>query len=763
MLTADWPASGPSPAIEDKMNSASCYSSIRLAQASAVAACLAGFSAGPALAADDTDSRASAIVRQMSLEEKLSLLKGSMPMMMRKRSGDVVIGAGYVPGIPRLGIPPLRETDAGLGVGNLLNMRKDDVATAMPSALSLAATWSLEDAFKAGALIGSEARAKRFNVMLAGGVNLVREPRNGRAFEYFSEDPLLSGLMGGEHIRGVQSNRIVSTVKHFALNDQETGRNVLDVKIGEAEARESDLLAFQIAIERGQPGSVMTAYNKVKGDYASESDWLLTTVLKKDWAYPGWVMSDWGNVHSTVKAANAGLDQQSGAEIDKQPYFGEPLKAAVAAGEVRPERIDDMAHRIVRSLIAQGVIGRPDDPARAIDFEAHAAIAQKSAERGMVLLKNDGAILPLGKDVRSILVIGGHADIGVLSGAGSTQVRPVGGPALEERLTTKSPAAVFARRTYMPSPPLAALKKQLPHADIQYLDGKDKAAAVVAARAAERVIVFAEQWRTEAEDVPALSLDEGQDALVDAVAAANPRTIVVLQTGGAVLMPWVAKPAAIVEAWYPGQRGGDAIAAILTGAAAPAGRLPISFPASLDQLARPRLDGLAEMQKAGSATYGLAANVAPFTVDYDIEGANIGYKWHTLQKTRPLFPFGFGLTYTDFNLSGLKLSGGRTITASVRVTNVGSREGVAVPQFYAAIPVRGKLVQRLIGWQRITLAPGQSAIATITADPRLLASFDTTEARWRISGGRIDVRAAQHADDPGIAAAATVTANTLKP
>ncbi|XHS00545.1 glycosyl hydrolase [Sphingomonas sp. DBB INV C78] len=729
---------------------------------------LAGAIAGPASAkagpANEADVRAAALVDRMTTDEKLSLVKGSMPMLMRKRPADAVIGAGYVPGIARLGIPPIRETDASLGVSNMLNGRKDDVATAMPSALSLASTWSPEAAYQAGQLIGGEARAKRFNVMLAGGVNLVREPRNGRAFEYFSEDPLLSGVMGGEHIRGVQSNRIVSTVKHFAVNDQETGRNVLNVRISEAAARESDLLAFQLAIERGRPGSVMTAYNKVNGDYASENDWLLNKVLKVDWAFPGWVMSDWGNVHSTVKAANAGLDQQSGAEIDKQPYFGEPLKAAVAAGEVSQQRIDDMARRIIRSLLAEGVIDRPDDPARPIDFEQNATIARKSAEAGIVLLKNDRGLLPLADTRQSILVIGGRADIGVLSGAGSTQVRPVGGPALEERLTTKSLAAVFARRTYMPSPPLAALRKMLPQADISFLDGKDIALATKAARGADIVILFAEQWRTEAEDVPALSLDAGQDALVEAVASANPRTVVVLQTGGAVLMPWVEKPGAIVEAWFPGQRGGEAIASVLTGAVAPAGRLPISFPASLDQLARPELDGLRQAQTAtGQSTYGLASNVEPFDVDYDVEGASIGYKWHALRGTRPLFPFGYGLTYTSFSYSDFRVSGGSTVKASLRVTNTGRRPGVVVPQFYAFVPVRGEIVQRLIGWQRIELDPGQSATAEIVADPRLLATFDAEQGQWQVPGGSVTIKAADNAMADGPTRRVRLKATRLRP
>jgi len=250
----------------------------------ATAACLVA-SALPAQTPIDPDARATALVHAMTLDEKLQLVRSSMPIMMRNRPSDAIIAAGYVAGLPRLGIPPLRETDASLGVSNMLNMRRNDEATALPSGLAMAASFDPELVYRAGAMIGSEARAKGFNVMLAGGVNLVREPRGGRAFEYAGEDPLLAGTIAGEQIRGVQSNGIVSTVKHFALNDQETGRNVLNVRIGEAAARESDLLAFELAIERGQPGSVMTAYNKVNGDYASENKWLLTDVLRHDGAF----------------------------------------------------------------------------------------------------------------------------------------------------------------------------------------------------------------------------------------------------------------------------------------------------------------------------------------------------------------------------------------------------------------------------------------------------------------------------------------------
>ncbi|HEX8555601.1 MAG TPA: glycoside hydrolase family 3 N-terminal domain-containing protein, partial [Sphingomonas sp.] len=270
-----------------------------------------------AATASKARARADALVARMTLDEKIALVHGLFPPFAAgKTNNELIPSAGHIDGIPRLGVPVVRESDASLGVANQVEQRVGDVATALPSSLATAASFDPTIARAGGVMIGAEARAKRFNVLLAGGVNLTRDPWNGRNFEYLGEDPLLSGVLAGEHIAGVQSNRIVSTVKHFALNAQETGRMVLDARIDEAAFRMSDLLAFQIAIERGRPGSVMCAYNKVGGDWACENDFLLNTVLKGDWAYPGWVMSDWGGVHSTVKAARAGLDQQSGQELD---------------------------------------------------------------------------------------------------------------------------------------------------------------------------------------------------------------------------------------------------------------------------------------------------------------------------------------------------------------------------------------------------------------------------------------------------------------
>ncbi|HEY0271125.1 MAG TPA: glycoside hydrolase family 3 C-terminal domain-containing protein [Sphingomonas sp.] len=695
--------------------------------------------------------RAAALVARMTQAEKLQMVHGwwyppsgiASPGM----PADFIPSAGQIDGIPRLGIPPLRETDASLGVANQINERKDDTATALPAALATAASFDPEVARAGGAMIGAEARAKRFNVLLAGGVNLTRDPWGGRDFEYMGEDPLLAGTMAGAAIAGVQSNHIVSTVKHFVLNAQETGRFVLDARLGEAALRESDLLAFRIAIDTGKPGSVMCAYNRVNGDYACENRHNLTDILKTEWRYPGWVMSDWGATHSTGKAALAGLDQQSGQQLDTQVFFGAPLADAVKAGRVPQARLDDMVTRILTGMISTGLI---DDPTPAtvqpIDYAAHAAVAERAAREGIVLLRNEGNLLPVAASAKHIVLIGGHADVGVLSGGGSSQVRSVGGVPVEIPLTGGE-AASFARMTWHNSSPLKALQAALPGAEIRYVDGGDPAAAAKAAATADLAIVFAWQWRTESEDVETLALPGGQDALIDAVAAANPRTAVLLETGGPVLMPWLDRVPAVIEAWYPGQRGGEAIAAVLTGAENPSGRLPITFPAAAAQAPRPTPIGL-DLLHARDAAGDPKAPLPPFPVDYP-EGANVGYRWYQKTGATPLFAFGHGLSYTGFRYAGLKVSGAR---ASFTVTNTGTRAGSDVPQVYvSAADENGVTTRRLAGWARVTLAPGETKAVSVTLDPRIAARWDADGHRWSVPRTPLPLMVGRSAIDPVLA------------
>jgi len=722
---------------------------------------------GPRMSAADARARADRIVARMTQAEKVALVHGLFPPMAKgKTRAELIPSAGHIDGVARLGVPVVRESDASLGVANQIEQRRGDVATALPSSLATAATFSPDIARAGGAMIGAEARAKRFNVLLAGGVNLTRDPWNGRNFEYLGEDPLLAGTLAGEHIAGVQSNNIVSTVKHLAINSQETGRMVADARIDEGALRMSDLLAFQIAVERGRPGSVMCAYNKVNGDWACENRFLMTDVLKRDWNYPGWVMSDWGAVHSTAKAANAGLDQESGQELDAQVFFDAPLKAALDRGEVSGARLDDMVSRYLTGLILTGAYDDPV-PTRAgrIDYAAHAAVAQTAIEAGIVLLKNEGGLLPLAAGARRVVLIGGHADVGVLSGGGSSQVRSVGGAPVEVPLTTGA-AMSFARVTYHASSPLRALKAAMPNARVTYVDGRDPAAAAAAAQNADLAVVFATQWTTEAQDAPDLKLPDDQDALIAAVAAAQPRTVAVLETGGPVLMPWLGQVPAVVQAWYPGQRGGEAIANVLTGRVNPSGRLPITFPAAPEQAPRPApvgLDRLNSLEAQAAADPARASTyVLPsFPIEYR-EGADVGYRWYERTRARPMFPFGHGLSYTSFAHREPVATGGDALTVGVEVENTGTRAGADVVQVYAAREGSGQPM-RLVGFQRVELKPGEKRRVTIKAEPRVLADWDQSLPGWRVRGGRYRVAVARDAADRSTMLDARLNERTMKP
>jgi beta-glucosidase len=688
----------------------------------------------------------------MTDAERFQLLHGIMPLNFPipgkpplKIPDHVKPTAGFVPGIARLGIPDLLESDASLGVANPLQLRKGDVATALPSGLLLAATFDAEVAFSAGTVVGNESRAKGFNVQLAGGVNLARDPRNGRNFEYVGEDPLLAGIIAGASIRGIQSEGVVSTVKHFALNDQETQRNSYDGVIDEAAFRESDLLAFQIAIEKGQPGSVMCAYNKVNGAYACGSDFLLNKVLKRDWGYKGWVMSDWGAVHAVSDFAN-GLDQQSGSQLDSEVFFDAPLQAEVAAGRVSKGQVSAAVRRILRSLYAVGA-DRPRSEST-IDYAAHARVVRDTAAQGIVLLKNEG-VLPLAQTTRTIAVIGGHADVGVLSGAGSSQVTPYGGASTLIPVGGSGMMGMFARQLFMPSSPLKALQAAMPASKLEYDSGYFVDGAAAMAARADVAIVFATQWFSEGFDAGSTQLPEGQNELIARVARANPNTIVVLETGNPVSMPWLNSVKAVVEAWYPGQEGGAAIADVLTGAVNPSGRLPITFPVDEQQNPRPVIPGFDLPE--GSAV----------GVNYT-EGSDVGYRWFAAKGIKPLFPFGHGLSYTSFASTGLKISNAAAPTATLTVKNTGTKSGATVPQVYL-VSAAGRTVKRLVAFGKLTLAPGESRDLSMSIDARLLANWDTGKGHWRVAPGRYVFAPGDSADALGATTEIELKARTLKP
>src|SRR5215469_737117 len=506
------------------------------------------------------DERAALVLKELTLDEKIGLLHGNgmahakqwqMPLTPLSNGG-----AGMTTGIPRLGIPNIYMSDAAYGVRS--SGENGRYSTALPSPLGSAASWDPEAAYEYGALIGRELRAQGYNMTLGGGTNLTREPRNGRTFEYLGEDPLLAGTLVGNRIKCEQAQHVIGDIKHYALNDQETGRNIVDVKVSHRAMQESDLLAFHIGIQIGNPAAVMCSYNRINSDYACENKYILTDVLKKQWNFPGFVLSDWGGAHSTEKASAAGLDN----EQPMADFFGPKLKQAVEANRVPISEIDEHARRVLRSMFLSGVVDHPIEKS-VVDIESGLDIAQHIEEQSIVLLKNDNSILPLNSTkLHTIALIGGHADVGMISGGGSAQVDPPGGNVIAPE---GQRATHWQDHIWFPTSPLKALKAALPSVNIDYNSGQDTAAAAAAAKSADVAIVFVHQWISEGMDLPNLSLPDNQDALISTVAAANPHTIVVLETGTAVTMPWLDKVQGVVEAWYAGSDGAHAVANVLFG------------------------------------------------------------------------------------------------------------------------------------------------------------------------------------------------------
>ena len=699
--------------------------------------------------------RADLVLQQMTLDEKMNFVHGTGWNGLRADAAlpkGSLGGAGYVEGVPRLGIPGINMADSAVGVR--LAAQGGHYATLLPSVLGAACSWDPQALLLYGDVIGRELRDMGYNMSIGGGVDLMREPRNGRNFEYAGEDPLLAGTMVGNLAKGVQSNQVMGDIKHYAFNDQETGRTIVNAEIGQQAARESDLLGFQIAIGIAHPAGVMCSYNKDTitppggTDWSCENDYLLNQVLKKDFDFKGFVLSDWGGTHSTVHAALSGLDQeQPGSQ-----YFGDPLKAAVQSGQVPQSRLDDMVHRVLRSMFANGVIDNPPVTEVPNPFQGRDD-AEHIADESIVLLKNSGSILPLSPSVQSIAIIGSHADVGVLSGGGSAQVDSPGGNAVHPH----PGASYWMEHVWFPSSPLKEIRKQAPGAKVEFNPGADPASAAQLAASSQIAIVFVSQWMSEGMDRPSLALpvlDENgtkvdQDALVEAVAAANPHTIVVLETGGPVLMPWADKVQGILEAWYPGIGGAQSLAAILFGQVDPSGRLAATFPQSDDQLPHPKVPGI-DLRPASHRHF---AELPPFDADYSAEGARVGYKWFESENKTPLFPFGYGLSYTTYEFSGLTVdSAAHTATFTVR--NTGSVAGTEVAEVYAVLPASTgeNAYKRLTGWDRVTLAPGESKTVTVAMNPLTLSVFDVAKNAFTLPSGDYQILAGSSSADTPLTA-----------
>jgi beta-glucosidase len=790
------------------------------------------------------ESRARALVAQMTLDEKVAMVSGT----------GFAFGSGYagrITGVERLGIPPMLLADGPNGVGN-----GSTGVTAFPAAVAVASTWDVALVEQYGAALGREQAGKGHAVALTPTINIVRVPQWGRTFETFSEDPWLAARLSVAQITGIQQEGVIATVKHFAANNQETARMSIDVQVPERVLREVYLPAFRAAVTEGRAGSVMCAYNRLNGIFACEHPWLLTEVLRRDWGFDGFVMSDWFATHSTAEAARAGLDMEmpGGGGPFGQAHFGETLKQAVQAGQVPGDVLDTMVTRILVAMARVGLLDRSNRGSReaVVSTAEHQRLARDLAAAGTVLLKNDHDALPLER-VATIAVIGDAArEHPRLTGGGSAEVHPsrsiaplpgiearAGGsvkvtyargtlgtgrlPAIDSTsLTPSSGEGLGFTAAYYPSPdfsgaPVATRVETVlggepgqpgpmgprppveglppawsgrwagtlappdsgtyrfslaasgsarlvvdgrtlldldsffptivhgaidlqagtpvqlqieyratgipgtgPHVGWQPPDPALLAEAVAAARGADAAIVFVDDVTTEGSDRATLALPGDQDRLIAAVAAANPRTIVVLHTGGPVLMPWIDDVEAVLAAWYPGQESGDAIAAVLFGDVNPSGRLPITFPASDEQG-----PGQTRASFPGDGT----------SVRYE-EGLLVGYRWYDAKEEEPLFPFGHGLSYTRFRYDQLELVPGRLareprLRARVRVTNTGTRAGADVVQLYVGFPSEAGVPPRqLKGFQKLTLSPGQSRIVGFELDAAALSYWDERTKGW---------------------------------
>ena len=662
-------------------------------------------------------TRVSQLMAQMTLAQKISLLHGN---------GNSSPYIGNVTGIPSLCIPSLGLQDGPAGVGDGLGG-----VTQMPSGNASAATFDTAYEQQYGAAIGAEFAGKGVNIALGPTVNIVRDPRWGRAFETFGEDPYLSGQLGAADVKGIQSQGVMAEVKHAAVYNIENpaGTVIVDPRT----IQEIYLPAFQAAIAQSAPAAVMCAYSNVNNVPACQNPVLLNNGLYQQAGFSGLITSDWGGTHSTVESVNAGLTM----EMPNGYFYDSLLSQAVSAGQVTAAQIDTMVSRVLTQMFAFGLFDKAPSgsPTATVTTPAHAQVALQGAEEGTVLLKNNG-ILPLSTSGLSSIAV-----IGVDGGAGTQTIG--GGSA-----TVTSPGTVW---------PLTGIQNRVAGtgATVTYNDGTNQASAVSLAQSSSVAIVFAsDNYGNEEHDSTTLNLPNSQDALISAVAAANPRTIVVLNDNSAILMPWLNQVAGVFEGFYDGQEWGTAIAALLFGDVNPSGKLPVTFPTSLSQV-------------PASTTAQWPGTNSQITYS---EGLDVGYRWYDANNVTPLFPFGYGLSYTTFSYSNLQVgalsNGQATVTATV--TNTGSRAGTDVAQLYAADPASaGEPPHQLKGFQRVTLNPGASATVTFTVTAYDLAHWDTTSNAWLATPGSYQILVGDSSSylplSGPLTVSSTITASAVSP
>ena len=652
--------------------------------------------------------RVAQVLAQMSQAQKISLLHGA---------GGAYVG--NTPAIPALCIPALGLEDGPAGVGENLNG-----VTQLPAPVAAAATWNVDAETQYGQLVGSEEAGKGANVNLGPTVNIVRDPRWGRAFESMSEDPYLAGRLGAAEIRGVQGTGVLAQIKHIGVYNQETNRNTPsdNAIVDNRTLQEIYLPQFQAGVQQGAASSAMCSYSTVNGTYACQNPSLLNGPLRTQFGFPGFVTSDWGGTHSTVASANAGMDQ----EMPGGDFFGNALQTAVQNGQVTPATLDSMVSRILTEMFAFGLFDNPHTggTGATVTSTAHRTAARQIAAEGTVLLRNNNVLPVNTANVHSIAVIGADASTSPqTAGGGSARVNSSGTVTPLQGITSRAGSGV----------------------SVQYAAGDSSgniAQAVTLARNSNLAVVFASYNESEGSDIGTIDLPGVQNSLISQVAAANPNTVVVLNTGSAVTMPWVDGVAGVLEAWYPGQEDGNAIASVLFGDTNPSGKLPVSFPKSLN-------DVPAHTQAQWPGSNG--------TVQYS-EGVKVGYRWYQAQNIAPLYPFGFGLSYTSFGFSNLQITpldahGKATVTATV--TNTGSRAGSEVAQLYVGDPATtGEPPLQLKGFDKVSLQPGASTTVSFLLTLHDLAYWNNG---WTTALGSYRIAVGNTSANPQLSGTLSVT------
>ncbi len=653
------------------------------------------------------EQRADLLLHAMKIQDKISIMHGVDP--------EPVIGyAGYVLPNPRLMIPALTEADGRAGVGNDATN-----VTVLPVPIAASASWDVDLMNRFGEILGNEEWGKGTNIALAPTIDVVRVPEWGRTFESYGEDPYMNGRMAVAEIRGIQSQGPIANANMYLTMNQETQRFTANSIVDARTLHEIYLSPFEAAVEQGHVGTVMCAYVKTNGVYSCENPYVLNDLLKKQLGFQGWVMSDWGGTHSTVASLNAGLDQ----EMPNGYFYNEQsIETAIKNGQVTQATIDEHVRRILVTMFRFGLFDKEPGGNWNSDVRsaAHTAFAREAAEQGTVLLKNENNLLP----------ISDHVSVAVIGLAGNAKPKISGGGS----------SGMVANQVVSP---LDGIRKRAAvGTGVSYADGSNVERATELARAAKVAIVFANTHETEGGDRPNLALPNHQDQLIAAVAGANPNTIVVLDTGGPVLMPWIDKIRGLIEAWYPGQEDGNAIAAILYGDVDPSGKLPLTFPRTATEIPTATAEQWPGVN--GNSTYS--------------EKLDVGYRWYDAKNATPLFPFGFGLSYTTFKLSHFSVTPkhvdwnvgmpDETVRAELDVANTGKRAGAEVVQIYVEQPAaNGEPPRQLRAFAKVNLHPAQTKHVTLTLAKRSFAIYDSTAHAWKFPSGAYGVLAGTSSRD----------------